>query len=59
MHIPNDKWFICHLDSVSGNYKYEKVISKDNYNKNYSPIKIDKNEDIIKNDLLFIQKVIK
>ena len=43
-----------HLDTVSGNYEYEKVISK--YNKNYLSTKIEKNEDITRNDFLTIQK---
>ena len=43
-----------HLDTVSGNYEYEKVISK--YNKNYLSTKIEKIEDITRNDFLTIQK---
>ena len=43
-----------HLDSVSGNYEYENIISK--RNRNYLSTKIDKNEDITRNDFLSIQK---
>ena len=43
-----------HLDSVSGNYEYENIISKSN--RNYLSTKIDKNEDITRNDFLSIQK---
>lgn len=43
-----------HLDSISGNYDYQNVLSINN--KNYLSTKIDKSTDITRNDFLSIQK---
>lgn len=43
-----------HLDSVSGNYEYKKLLSKELYE--YTTTELNKNEDITRNDFLMLQK---